>query len=250
MAVNELIAILKLIRDNQPINLQRFESLIIGNSKDYGNLAHLSRSPLRSKLVQIVSILTQSGLVKEEKAKDSKSPAKYVTTDQLPLIQSVLGISLTDLVKSGSFTKSYPIFGDPLGKGNWTRIFVAMPFRDDLRPIYSDHIQVVAKSLDISCKRGDDFFNTNRIMDDVWSAIYHSELCIVDCTGRNPNVFYELGIAHTLGRKTILIAQNIEDIPFDIRHLRTIIYQYTPPGMKQFEERLKKTIQQELEIDE
>jgi hypothetical protein len=39
---------------------------------------------------------------------------------------------------------------------------------------------------------------------DVWNSIYSSSIIIADCTGRNPNVFYELGIAHTLGKPVIL----------------------------------------------
>jgi hypothetical protein len=130
----------------------------------------------------------------------------------------------------------------------WSKIFVAMPFLPELKPVYDDHILKVTKELGVSCKRGDDFFSGDSIMNEVWSAIYHSEVCIVDCTGRNPNVFYELGIAHTLGRKAILIAKSIDDIPFDVRHLRTIIYEYTPPGMAEFEGKLKKTLQHELNI--
>ena len=79
-------------------------------------------------------------------------------------------------------------------------------------------------------------------MKDVWSAIYYSEAVIADCTGRNPNVFYEIGIAHTLGRKTVLIAQQIDDIPFDVRHIRSIIYEYTPRGVREFEKKLEDTL--------
>ncbi|MEO8394165.1 MAG: hypothetical protein ABI700_14340 [Chloroflexota bacterium] len=60
---------------------------------------------------------------------------------------------------------------------------------------------------------------------------------------------YELGIAHTLGRKAILIVQTLEDTPFDVRDLRIIIYQYTPPGIQQFEATLTKTQQTELAIN-
>jgi hypothetical protein len=56
------------------------------------------------------------------------------------------------------------------------------------------------------------------------SLIDRSRVVICDCTGRNPNVFYEIGIAHTLGREVILITQNPEDIPFDLRHLRYVRY--------------------------
>jgi hypothetical protein len=54
---------------------------------------------------------------------------------------------------------------------------------------------------------------------------------ICDCTGRNSNVFYEIGIAHTLGREVILITQSAADIPFDLRHLRYVLYSDTKAGL-------------------
>jgi len=54
--------------------------------------------------------------------------------------------------------------------------------------------------------------------------IQQSRLCIADLTGRNPNVLYELGIAQTLGKPCILLTQDINDVPFDIRQYRVIQY--------------------------
>jgi hypothetical protein len=48
-------------------------------------------------------------------------------------------------------------------------------------------------------------------------------------------VFYEIGLAHAIGKETILILRSLADVPFDLRHLRFIVYKYTPPGMKAFE---------------
>jgi hypothetical protein len=79
-------------------------------------------------------------------------------------------------------------------------------------------------------------------MDEVWAGIYSSRLVIVECTGRNANVFYELGIAHTLGKSYIMIAQSIDDVPFDLRHLRTIVYQNTPDGLQALQGELKEAI--------
>ena len=76
---------------------------------------------------------------------------------------------------------------------------------------------------------------------DIWRAIGAAQFIIADVTGRNPNVFYELGIAHTLGKDVILITQDSGDIPFDLTHLRHIQYDYTPRGMKSFEEKLRGT---------
>jgi hypothetical protein len=65
----------------------------------------------------------------------------------------------------------------------------------------------------------------------VVSLIDRSRVVIADCTGRNPNVFYEIGIAHTLGREVILITQNNADIPFDLRHLRYVQYLNNGEGL-------------------
>jgi hypothetical protein len=62
------------------------------------------------------------------------------------------------------------------------------------------------------------------VIQDVVALIDRSRIVVCDCTGRNPNVFYEAGIAHTLGREVILITQNDNDIPFDLRHIRYIRY--------------------------
>lgn len=79
-------------------------------------------------------------------------------------------------------------------------------------------------------------------MEDVWLAIGEAEIIIADCTGRNPNVFYEVGLAHALSKETILITRDLDDIPFDLRHLRIIAYSFSPRGMKDFETVLRRTL--------
>ena len=123
-----------------------------------------------------------------------------------------------------------------------------MPFANGLHAVYEDHIGAVVNKLGITATRGDDFFTANSIISDVWNAITHAQLLIADCTGRNPNVFYELGIAHTLGKPVILIAQSKDDIPFDVQHIRTILYELTPRGMQDFESALEATLKSELTI--
>lgn len=100
----------------------------------------------------------------------------------------------------------------------------------------------------LGCSRADDFFTTESIIYDIWSAIYKAKIVIADCTNRNTNVFYEIGMAHTLGRQVILISQTIDDIPFDLRHLRAIIYEYTLRGIEKFEIALRKTIDEAISI--
>jgi hypothetical protein len=136
-----------------------------------------------------------------------------------------------------------PFFGQPIASDKWPEVFVAMPFSKEIEPIYKDHItEIVSKKMKLSLGRADDFYTNHAIMQDVWSEIYYCQVVIADCTGKNPNVFYEIGIAHTLGRQTILISQDVNDIPFDVRYIRSIVYEYTPSGMKEFERRLEDTL--------
>ena len=55
-------------------------------------------------------------------------------------------------------------------------------------------------------------------------------------------MFYETGIAHTVGKEVKLITQSMDDVPFDLKHLRCIVYEYTPRGMATLEQNLKSTI--------
>lgn len=168
---------------------------------------------------------------------------------RMAFMQHIFNISMSEIVTRGMPMKIYPVFGEPVEHKStgWSDIFVIMPFLEQLKEVYEQAILPTAKKVKMTCRRGDDFFSSDRIMDEVWAAIYHSKVCIADCTGRNPNVFYELGIAHTLGRPSILIAHKIEEIPFDIRDRRIIIYDDTPEGMTELGNALEKTIIAELD---
>jgi AbiTii-like protein len=137
------------------------------------------------------------------------------------------------------------IFGVPNPRYTYDA-FVLMPFTQDLTDIYNNHIKKVVDALDLSIARADDFFSQEAIMDEIWSAIANATFLIADCTGKNPNVFYEIGLAHAIGKPVILITQNSDDVPFDIRHRRYIKYAYTPPGMEKFEKDLSTTISEIL----
>lgn len=245
------IALLWLIREHKPINLQEITNML--EESPHILPSHVGNELLRNLRYHpkhAVEDLLKAGLITTLNGSDFNVSIQLTTESRLPIIQSLFEISLTESLKERrKYIRAYPIFGEPRDiakKQKWAQIFVAMPFQDELRTVYTDHILKITNELDISCKRGDDFFSANSVINDVWSAIFHAELCIVDCTGRNPNVFYELGIAHTLGRPAILIAQDISDIPFDVRHLRIIIYQLTPQAMTEFAATLKRTIEAEM----
>ena len=135
-----------------------------------------------------------------------------------------------------------PLFEWPKPLETNADVFVIMPFAVSAKPLYTDHIAPTVKRAGLTVARADDLFTSNSVMQDVWSGIYHCRAVIADCTDRNPNVFYELGIAHTIGKPTILLTRDKGDIPADIRHWKYILYDFTPRGMKEFETMLSETL--------
>lgn len=85
-----------------------------------------------------------------------------------------------------------------------------MPFDASFNSVY-ESILLAAKNVGLTCKRADDIWESHAVIQDVVSLIDRSRVVICDCTGRNPNVFYEAGIAHALGREVILITQSEHD---------------------------------------
>jgi len=152
-----------------------------------------------------------------------------------------LGTKLDDIVIQRAAVAS--IFGDMEIQQEEDLCFVLMPFRDDmLQQVYEVHIKPTVERVGLQCKRVDDMLGPAAIMVDIWKGINSARVVLAELTGQNPNVFYELGLCHAIGKDAILIAQDIKDVPFDVRHRRTIIYTPTPRGCKQLEEVLGKTL--------
>ena len=117
-----------------------------------------------------------------------------------------------------------------------------MPFDAAFNAVY-ESINQAAENVGLRCRRADNIWEHAAIIQDVVSLIDRSRVVICDCTGRNPNVFYEVGIAHTLGRDVILITQSEQDIPFDLRHLRHVRYLNNTEGLSELRESLQGRMQ-------
>jgi hypothetical protein len=102
--------------------------------------------------------------------------------------------------------------------------FVIMPFSPEYESVYRQVIKPAAESFGLKVLRADDIYSPGVITEQIKAAIHQSRICIADVTGKNPNVLYEVGIAHTLDKSTILLSQSVEQIPFDLRALRVVIY--------------------------
>lgn len=106
--------------------------------------------------------------------------------------------------------------------------FVIMPFHKKFNGVYAAIKQILGK-FNYHSIRADEIFQTRSIMHIVNETISRSSIVIADLTDRNPNVFYELGLAHAQGKSTVILAQNEEDIPFDLRDRQYVVYK---PGRK------------------
>ena len=104
--------------------------------------------------------------------------------------------------------------------------FVLMPFDDDFNDVYAEFLTPILAEQGFEVQRADDIETESQqnILRDIVRGIATSDLIVADLTGANPNVFYELGIAHALRKQTILITQSIDDVPFDLRSYRLLEY--------------------------
>lgn len=115
------------------------------------------------------------------------------------------------------------VFSIPKCGMNQDLVAVMMPFSREFQDVY-DTIKNSCRGVNMECRRVDDIWKNSVIIQDIFELIYSSSIVIADLSGKNPNVFYEVGIAHTLGKSVIPIVRHIDDIPFDLRHHRALEY--------------------------
>lgn len=134
-----------------------------------------------------------------------------------------------------------PIFRVRSFKRRERSCFLLMPFSAEWSNRVLNHLKKIVSECNLQCIRADDLYGNN-IIEDIWRAINEVDVIIADTTDKNPNVFYEIGIAHTLGKKLILITQDENSIPFDFRILRHIIYSDNIDGFAILERELPRYI--------
>lgn len=99
-----------------------------------------------------------------------------------------------------------------------------MPFNSDFDDVYQLGIKETAKNNNIHAYRLDEELFDEGMLDKIYNEIEEADFIIADLSTKNPNVFYELGYAHSIGKLCILITKEVENIPFDLKHKRHIVY--------------------------
>jgi hypothetical protein len=169
------------------------------------------------KDVDLLAVLSESGLID---GKDLHALAHLSKTIQLGLAERPAEVEARPIA-----------FKIPATPREADLVSVMMPFAAEFNAVF-DAIAAACKNAKMRCLRADHVWTEDEIMQEIFSLIYRSRLIISYFTNMNPNVFYETGVAHTLGRPVIPITQNISHVPFDLRHRRCLPYANNEKGLK------------------
>ena len=107
--------------------------------------------------------------------------------------------------------------------------FVISPFGEPFDTYFTHIVKPALEECGLYAIRGDSLYRPTTIVDDIWQGIREAKLLIAELTDRNPNVFYELGLAHAISKPVILISKSIDDVPFDLRSIRVFVYDKDHP---------------------
>jgi hypothetical protein len=173
---------------------------------------------------------------REEPSKETQALNEVLELNKQILTLITTGLSRTPRQRNSIFFESAVIEEPNL-------CFVLMPFGSKWsRPLFEKHIVPACTREGFSALRADDIYGVSGIMQQVWLYVNRARIIIADLTTRNPNVFYEVGLAHALGKDVILTTQTMDDVPFDLRAIRCIVYSLELDGPQMFEEDLQRTI--------
>ncbi len=124
------------------------------------------------------------------------------------------------------------------------KCFVVSPFQQQFEEIFEYAIKPAANACGFDCERVKDIQGPINIIQQIIANIYEADAIVADLTGMNPNVFYELGVAHSVpvSNRTIMISQELDDLPFDIASFQVLKYEHNFEGHVALRESLKERI--------
>lgn len=110
------------------------------------------------------------------------------------------------------------------------RAFIAMQFSEPYNEVYRDAIRPLVEEIGYEPLRVDEISQPGIILNDIWTQLSEASVVIAEVTDANPNVYYEIGVAHALKKPTVLLAQKRTKLPFDLGPHRCIFYENSIPG--------------------
>lgn len=144
----------------------------------------------------------------------------------------------SSVANPGGFVVRPKVFRVEDIKNDVNLISVMMPFAKEFDDVY-EAIESTARQSYYSCKRADKVWESHEIIQDIFNLIRSAAIVVVDISGKNANVFYELGIAHALGKEVVIISRDTDKMPFDIVHHRILKYYPNHEGLEELKKNLR-----------
>ena len=176
----------------------------------------------QSGLIDKGIIVCSSGFTQDARLVAEKMGIDLITVDDLKQDISDRGIELPT-VPAGK-PKKPPTPSLPKRIKRIPRIFIIMPFTPELDDVYHLGIREVVAKVGGSCERADEMQHVGGVVEKIYDSIKGADIIIAELTAANPNVYYEVGFAHALGKPVILLTRNIQNTPFDLRVYNHVIY--------------------------
>jgi hypothetical protein len=143
--------------------------------------------------------------------------------------RATLLISILRMARASRSKKSKKPPSPQAERENDNICFTIMPFGGWFDTYYESIYHPAIEAAGLVPRRADDLSRPSAIVHDIWTLTKTATIVLAELSGKNPNVFYELGLAHAIARPAILITQNMDDVPFDLRALRVIVYDRNQP---------------------
>jgi len=167
-------------------------------------------------------IVSSSGFTQDARLVAEKMGIDLITIDDLKQAITDRGIKLPTVPVGKPKKPRAP--SPPKRTKQTPRIFIAMPFTPELDDVYHLGIREVVVKVGGSCERADEIQYVGGIVEKIYDSIKDADIIIAEMTVPNPNVYYEVGFAHALGKPVILLTRNIQNTPFDLRAYNHVIY--------------------------
>jgi hypothetical protein len=117
-----------------------------------------------------------------------------------------------------------------LGREYIDTCFVLMPFGEWFDRYFEEIYSPACKDAGFEPIRADGLFSSGSVMEQIWDQINRAKVLLAELSGKNANVFYELGLSHAIRKPVVFVTSDLSDVPFDLRHLRVVVYDVREPG--------------------
>jgi hypothetical protein len=129
-----------------------------------------------------------------------------------------------------STTEGTPEIKEPEGREFLDTCFIIMPFGEWYDRYFKEIYVPATREAGFEPVRADSLFSTGTVIEQIWEQISKAKVLLAEVTGKNANVFYELGLAHAIPKPVVFVSGNLDDVPFDLRHLRVVTYDVREPN--------------------